>query len=369
MNRASLVSKSIFCVIVSSFVFLALGIGIEIYFRQFTKYRTSAIVFDPLVGWRYKQHLAEKRGLFSLNGHAASFFDGKQDKTGNSFQKAGGRILFLGDSYTAGLHVPANNVFPKLIEDNLKGKTKDSFQIINCSVSAWATDQQLLFFESEGFKFRPDYVILMMAPGDIREMFVKRFITLNSDHELQLNGAPTIPWKDRLFWFLANYSATFQSFQRKYDTSYGYFFGSIFPLFSMDIPFASERGDDDTPLFLRNPPETVSHASQLFRAVIQRLLHTCQKEKCRLLLSVIPTKMEFDGTLHSAEYVPGKISSFVKSIAHENQIPFIDLFSKVEELEEKDRLSLFITEEYHFNRKGHRFVARIISEYILKMPV
>src|SRR5439155_17412844 len=72
------------------------------------------------------------------------------------------RILVLGDSFTEGLQVEQDETFPKLLEQRLG----DGVEVLDAGVSAYGTDSELLFWESEGWKYRPDLVLLAFNTGN-----------------------------------------------------------------------------------------------------------------------------------------------------------------------------------------------------------
>ena len=76
------------------------------------------------------------------------------------------RILVLGDSFTEGIQVEQDETFPKLLEQRLGG----GVEVLNAGVSGYGTDSELLFWESEGWKYRPDLVLLVFdTSNDILE--------------------------------------------------------------------------------------------------------------------------------------------------------------------------------------------------------
>ncbi|MDR7543853.1 MAG: SGNH/GDSL hydrolase family protein [Armatimonadota bacterium] len=78
------------------------------------------------------------------------------------------RVLILGDSVTAGFEVPLSDVWHERLEAALSdangtGRT----EIIAAGVPGWSTDQQLLYYAHEGYKYRPDLVLLQFYLNDI----------------------------------------------------------------------------------------------------------------------------------------------------------------------------------------------------------
>src|SRR5262249_30743398 len=76
------------------------------------------------------------------------------------------RILVLGDSYTEGLQVDAP--FPRLLEERLNAGAGEAsrFEVLNAGVSGWSTDNELLYFDEDGWKYRADLVLLVFNTGN-----------------------------------------------------------------------------------------------------------------------------------------------------------------------------------------------------------
>jgi lysophospholipase L1-like esterase len=330
----------------------ALPLVTEAAFKLFSNCRLSGIAYDEKLGWRFKKNYDKKRHR-ELSFNSRGFRD--RDHLIQKDEKTK-RIIFLGDSYTAGTDYPNHQIFTTLFEKMLVANNADQtkYEVMNVAVSAWATDQQYLYLKEEGMKYHPDYVLLMIAPNDIREAFAKKFLYLENG-TLREMGAPPIPWKARFYWFLANRSCTFQYLQTKLRQNYGSF-KNVFRHFPMTFPVGTEMCSEKH-LFLKEVPEEIMAARELFQTILLEINQLCKKNHSKLLISVVPSKIEFERDLKGKQYQPGKIAEYVKAIAHENGIPFLDLFSYLK-AEEDDPLKIFISWEYHLNDYGHAFVAR-----------
>lgn len=76
------------------------------------------------------------------------------------------RIVLLGDSHTFGFGVPADAHFAALLEGYLPGT-----QVVNMGVSGYGIDQELLLLEREGFRYRPDLVMVYVPHyADLRHL-------------------------------------------------------------------------------------------------------------------------------------------------------------------------------------------------------
>ena len=74
------------------------------------------------------------------------------------------RILVLGDSFTEAFQVEQEQTFERLLAERL------GIEVVNAGDSGFGTDNALLFFLAEGWKYRPDLVVLMFnTSNDILE--------------------------------------------------------------------------------------------------------------------------------------------------------------------------------------------------------
>ena len=143
--------------------------------------------------------------------------------------------------------------------------------------------------------------------------------------------------------------------------SYGTF-ENIFEHSPATFPVADSLCDDKL-LFLANRSDELRQAEDLFTKVLFELTKLCQVRNIGLAISVIPTKMEYDGSLGSTLYETGRISEMVKRFAKQNHVPFLDLHAPLLRQDEGPT-SIFISSEYHLNESGHAFVARELAAFL-----
>lgn len=105
---------------------------------------------DPALGWRMR------RGVDGE--HDSRGFRGAREP---SAERRGPRILAVGDSFTYGLGVAANETFVARL-----GVAHDA-ETINAGVNGYGVDQSLLMWESEGRPLQPDIVLLGLFVGDV----------------------------------------------------------------------------------------------------------------------------------------------------------------------------------------------------------
>ena len=86
-----------------------------------------------------------------------------------SYQVTAGifRVLLLGDSFAAALELPRDQSFHEIAERCLNKSFGIPAEIINTGVNAYATDNELLFYLFEGYRYQPDLVLLAFHPNDV----------------------------------------------------------------------------------------------------------------------------------------------------------------------------------------------------------
>jgi lysophospholipase L1-like esterase len=150
--------------------------------------------FDPVLGW---DHEPGHEGLFStahFRTHVKINSKGLRAKE-FSYERPEGkrRILFLGDSYVWGFGVEIEEAVAERLEAQLTG-----VEVINGGVSGYSTDQELLWLEREGVRYKPDLVILVVTPNDFRGNTVlitdmgyfKPLFSIEENDDLRLSNVP-----------------------------------------------------------------------------------------------------------------------------------------------------------------------------------
>lgn len=359
--------KRVGWVVIGLLFLLAAVLGAEAYFRFIDPYPRSFFAYDSQLIWRLKRDF---RGMkrwgddhFPLQFNSQGFRVAPDTDDGDwDLQTPTGRrrIMVLGDSYTAALDVRYEDTFSSILKQRLNeiGGGETSYEVLNAGCPAWGTDQEYIFWMNEGIRYRPDYLLLVVAPNDLREMYQKKLVTLDT------KGKPVIhpvqyPRSARLGWWLSNRSSFYQYLQKRWlNTHYGHFF-DIFRHYPVDFGKGDE-GNWDLPLFLREPFAEVAEARRLFRVLIEQIHKSCQQQDIQLLLSIIPTKMEFDGSLDTTLYQPGTVAALLGEIAAEHDIPYLNLYERVHN--SPDPMEMFLSWDFHMNEAGNLYLGEALTE-------
>jgi hypothetical protein len=104
---------------------------------------------------------------FRLQTNSKSFLGEQEfqyEKPKNVF-----RILMLGNSIFMGLGVENSELFSKNLEEILNQKSHNKkIEVINFSGVAWSAIQFYAFLQTEGYKYKPDLVIISQGENDFR---------------------------------------------------------------------------------------------------------------------------------------------------------------------------------------------------------
>ncbi|HEY3275239.1 MAG TPA: SGNH/GDSL hydrolase family protein [Syntrophorhabdaceae bacterium] len=154
---------------------LVLGI-IEILLRSFAPFNIATIGHRSSenadkYGWGFNPHerlaiLDPDTGetfIDSANNHGWRDRDREYDNKNKAY-----RILVLGDSVTYGAIVPAEKVYTRILEDELRQKGYN-IEIINIAYGGWGTDQQLEALVNEGIKYKPNLIIVQFCTNDLTD--------------------------------------------------------------------------------------------------------------------------------------------------------------------------------------------------------
>ena len=154
---------------------------VEILLRLFLPQNLNYTMFDgnlmykhtPNLEFRYSRQ--EFNHLIKFNPKGLRDYEYNYSKGRNIY-----RILILGDSFPEALQVNLNETFIKILEQKLNGRHK-KYEVINAGVGGYGTENELLFFETEGIKYNPDLVVLAFASNDVDDNLFSPLISVKNN--------------------------------------------------------------------------------------------------------------------------------------------------------------------------------------------
>ena len=142
------------------FMVRAMGAKPSTYLRKFS-------VYDKSLGWIKTPNVEGEFIRGDRKIHEQMNSKGLRDRE-YTYQKETGviRILVLGDSFTEGYDVEIDSNFTELLEKQLNDSTANRYEVINAGTGGYSTDQEYLYYQTEGYKYQPDLVVLMVYPAN-----------------------------------------------------------------------------------------------------------------------------------------------------------------------------------------------------------
>ena len=360
--------------------------------------------YDPLYGWRKIPGIATTRvstkGMnsvfFRINSRGFRGPEYPYEKPENEY-----RILFLGDSFTEGFMLTEEDHFAEIMKRKLNNmKSKMHFEALNSGVAGWGTDQELLFFQNEGKKYKPDLTILMFYQNDLSYnnepkdwgMYYKPLFK-EIDGELVLTNVP-VPKPDKVVHYDQLASEGKSVFKRSkewlYKNSQLYNLvkeriKSLHTLYKWAVRMnLMEKQDADSEILPREynvweikSNESVQAAWKITEALIKKLKEETDAVGSELLVFFIPDetgihqeewiklkkKYGFSDDNYSA-HLPGII---LGEVCKRNGITFEDPTEllKIRAVEmEKENKRLYDPVDGHWNVYGSRSVGDILADFV-----
>jgi hypothetical protein len=153
------VGFALFCVLLEVLVTLVLGEQVK-FPRHVVDGGFGLRINQP--GARYRHESADVDVEFRINGQ------GMRDDREHAYAKPAGRkrIVSLGDSFTAGYEVQAEESFSAVLERELRARGHD-VEVLNAGVSGYGNAEACLYLERELFKYDPDVVVISFFNNDL----------------------------------------------------------------------------------------------------------------------------------------------------------------------------------------------------------
>jgi lysophospholipase L1-like esterase len=337
INLSLVIISTLFALFLSEIALRLLGLG-PLYVSperdRFWKY-------DSLLGWA---HEPGQEGIFETPQFRTVVrinANGLRDRE-HSYERQGDieRILVLGDSFAWGYGVEESERFSQLLEKSM------DVEVINAGVSGYSTDQELLWYRSEGIKYETDLVILVLAGNDVGDNDREIVSTIYYKPKFVLEEGQLVPMsypvrktspQGRFIYSLSQRSAlAFFLVQRYFDLR----------SFSGKIQANSESAN--------TPASGMSANSEPFEltiALIDEMRKTAQLSKAKFM--IVTTDRWWNSPSRET------YNDFIDALRSEG---FLVL--DVESMPGFDPEEMLIPDDGHWNQSGHEFVAEKIKALV-----
>jgi hypothetical protein len=203
------------------------------------------------------------------------------------------RVLTLGDSHTQGYEVRQGFTYSKIIEKQLKKKGVNA-EVINTGVSGFSTAEELLYLENEGYKYKPDYVVLGFFANDYEDNLKSGLFKLNEDGSLSIEKYEHIPGVK-----IQNFIYAIPLV--KWMSENSYFYSLLFNKTWLVFKLLLARAAANDAVEFAVPTNNVSsdYGSALTMSLIKRMSDFTKKRNIGLIIMDIPLMSE-DGKFESS---------------------------------------------------------------------
>ncbi len=300
------------------------------------------------------------------------------------------RVLVLGDSFVEGYSVAYEDLFTERLRRMLEESTGRPVEIINAGTGGYSTDQELLFFNSEGVKYAPDLTVVTFYENDPLYNAETRFFrgnkpmfVLEPDGELRLTNVPPAPprrsWRRRAVdWTLDHVrvarlaSLAIRESRLLHEVAVRLGITSPWHPFDRDtgVPF-------EHTIYIDPPPEGVEHAWRVTEALLLELKAQVEGAGGSLLILYAPSIKIVDGDL--CDVLTGRYDfegrgcddrAVARRLGEIAARHGLDLLEPTERLRsEAARLApegrdLYFPEDGHWTEEANRLVAELLERRI-----
>jgi lysophospholipase L1-like esterase len=315
------------------------------------------VEYHPVLGWQKKAgfsgiHVGPE-GIYrvreSMNSKGIRGPEYPYEKPPEEF-----RILFLGDSYAEGYTVEFQDLFSEVLKRRLLREQRRPVQVINAGTGGYSTDQELLWFTTEGIKYRPDLTVLLFCYNDVLFNTVDRYwrgykplfridgdtLTLTNvpvPPPLAAGQQPTPPPPSAERWLYRS-SYLFRNLRDAADPD-----ETSAPDYVRFADWRKATGDE------KRAAWTITNA------LVRKLNAEAQAAGSRFLLLIVPGNKE--------------VTRGVVGICREASIDCIDPTARFLDeglkLREHGKKLTYAPLDEHWNAEGHRLAADVLAAYVL----
>ncbi len=299
------------------------------------------------------------------------------------------RVLVLGDSFIEALQVELDDSFAGALQSTLNGDSggvglRRRVEVINAGVSGYGTDNALLFFEHEGYRYQPDLVLLGFYLGnDVRNnwhVLEERDAggARKPHYEVTADGLAVrrYPFAEHTRW-----STRARVFLNRHSRLYALIRESANRLRRGGAPpdDASARTISSVPLdlelFQARPPAVWDDAWNVTRAILGELNDRVEESGAMFMAFAIPTAAQVDEAawnekvastevLRAVDWAMEAPNARFAEICRQERIRCLDLLPALRAEAAAAGRAPYFPEDSHWNEAGHRAAAGAVADAI-----
>jgi hypothetical protein len=257
------------------------------------------------------------------------------------------RILCLGDSFTFGYGVRADETFAKLLERSLNegGSSGSRWEALNAGIGSTGTAQQLALYETECYKYSPDIVVVCFCPAnDFFDNIASGLYTIENDtlvkHDAVRTRARGI---QRFTRFIPGYG---------FLSSRSHLLNLVrYRVAAMNYHELNRKVSQST-----KPENVVAQHNRMTRLLLDKFQRSCAERGSRFVVMFMPPPRTGEAGQWTAEMI---------AYCELRGIPVLDL-EPAFEAARRNSLQTYYRIEGHWNAVGHAVTARALHDFLVK---
>lgn len=314
------------------------------------------------------------------------------------------RIMFLGDSYTAGWQVPLSETYIGRLRDWFANAS--SYDFISAGFHGWGTDREYLYYHTEGYRYNSNIVVLQIYIGnDIvdngvavlqrRELPDGRLITpdlvggdrpyflLDNNGELQFTAPTWLPPTriERVVGlrsFLRHYSFTFALLEQLGQSA-----------LNDEQNSTTNNGHTWTfervlpPDYYAFSPESLTDADwqsawHITQRLIQQLRTEVEANNATLMVVIVDARWQHDLAGYQAlretwaipdDWQPGAWGERMRDFLEHEQIPYLAPFDALVAYREATGAQIIFPTDGHWTAQGQCVVAVQLHNWLIEQGI
>lgn len=343
------------------------------------------VEYDPILGWRKERNARVTYNRREYTVEVAVNDHGLRDPERGYAAPAGTlRLLALGDSFVEGYSVPLAQTVTQLLESSLV-RAGCPAEVINGGTAGYSTDQELLFYQTEGHRYSPRIVLLFFHYNDViyndRQDYFgtsKPVFEMGEGrlcvHRLPVRERPRetaggpatasepespsalLEWIRERMWYGA---------PRAYNAAARLGLWPPMPRMSTRLELR---------VYERRRVEPVEDAWGKTAAILGELAHAAETRGARLLVVHIPSRMEVDDETwrlsrqlygwDEAGWDRGRVAQRLKDVGAQAGISVLDLTEPLRLASKRWQDKPYFTYDGHWTVSGHRIAADEVRRFL-----
>jgi hypothetical protein len=314
---------------------------------------------DERLGYKYVKHGKDRiHRNFEIDNLVLMNSDGFHDvERGQASEQGRQRIVTIGDSFTACMHVPTGDTWTQVLERKLRDGIHSSIDVINLGLDGTSTDVHLGILSSYLRRNKVNTALLAFYENDISDISVGTMY--REVHDGYVIAYQNNAQREQIMEYLRKKGSP-GLIRALYGNSY-----FLRTLINGVDKHSVLRSNYVPPwaigikLSLLSEEETRSRAEAVFR----ELDELCKREAVTLYIAPLPTKKKPGGSYDALRegISPDLLGRF----------KIVDLFSVVESLIDEEGLTydqLFWKYDGHFSAEGNRIIGLAMSIALTRAP-